>query len=314
MLSGNQLTKLPESMANCTNLELIRLASNQLAEPPSVLFSLPNLAWIAVGDNPFLQSVVQQQVQDQQPLPILSQVDFSNSIVLGQGAGGVTKTAVWENQTVAVKTFGGSMTSDGTPASERLMACAVGQLAKQGCPGLIAVHGQTDQDGSLVMEYVQNHAALAGPPSLESCSRDVYQSPQQGTWFQEEAVELVSRILQALQVVHQAGICHGDVYSHNILLHQEDRSQIRLSDWGAAFFYNASTAWGAAIQKMELRAFGIFVSEVEHELLDPNEAKSELWREFQEQIRQASSFEEIHVWWTQRQMSNLVKSLDAELV
>ncbi|WP_262920621.1 hypothetical protein [Hymenobacter sp. 5516J-16] len=41
MLAGNQLTHLPETLVNCTNLELLRLAANRFTSLPQWLLTMP---------------------------------------------------------------------------------------------------------------------------------------------------------------------------------------------------------------------------------------------------------------------------------
>ena len=43
---------LPESLAQCHRLELIRIAANQLTELPEWLLTLPSLTWLAYAGNP----------------------------------------------------------------------------------------------------------------------------------------------------------------------------------------------------------------------------------------------------------------------
>ena len=52
MMAGNKLTSLPEEMAGCQELELLRLAANDLKELPSWLLKLPKLSWLAFAGNP----------------------------------------------------------------------------------------------------------------------------------------------------------------------------------------------------------------------------------------------------------------------
>ena len=61
--------------------------------------------------------------------------------------------------------------------------------------------------------------------------------------------------------MHERRIAHGDVYAHNLLV-QRDGSAT-LIDFGAAFFYPE----GFGAEKLEVRAFGLFVEDlVEHTL------------------------------------------------
>ena len=45
MLAGNRLQRLPQSLAKCANLELIRIASNALTEFSAFLLDMPSLAY-----------------------------------------------------------------------------------------------------------------------------------------------------------------------------------------------------------------------------------------------------------------------------
>jgi serine/threonine protein kinase len=146
------------------------------------------------------------------------------------------------------------MTSDGNPLQERTLALAASRCNS---PCLIQVFGQTLSDGSLVMELLQNFTAFADPPSLESCSRDVYE--QENYVTARQAVMMVSGLLDALVKLHECGICHGDFYGHNILIKGEE---VRLSDFGAAFFYDRNAVYAELMERMEMRAFAHLLEEV----------------------------------------------------
>lgn len=250
MLSGNYLRMLPEEIGNCKRLELVRLASNQLLEAPMALLRLRNLAWAAFSDNPFLEGCAISDYPH--TLPITDHV--TEGVLLGQGASGVTRRGVWNGQNVAVKTYSGSMTSDGNPLHERTLALAASRCNS---PCLIQVLGQTSPNGSLVMELLENFTAFADPPSMESCTRDVYQ--QEDSVTARQAVVMVSGLLDALVKLHECGICHGDFYGHNILTKEEE---VRLSDFGAAFFYDRNSNYAHLVETMEMRAFAHLVDEI----------------------------------------------------
>eukprot|EP00984_Skeletonema_dohrnii_P014998 scaffold6421_cov99-Skeletonema_dohrnii-CCMP3373.AAC.1 len=53
MLSHNKLTEIPSELGECKNLELVRLASNEInVALPEKFLTLPKLAWISLGGNP----------------------------------------------------------------------------------------------------------------------------------------------------------------------------------------------------------------------------------------------------------------------
>ena len=326
MLSGNQIQELPESIQNCTNLELIRLASNRLAEPPMTLLRLPRLAWVALSDNPFLERVAEKNKLwsiSERNLPVLSEIDEEETEgdILGQGAGGITRKLLYKSRPVAVKTAGKAMTSDGLASEERRVACAASTLKS---PALIQVLGQTQQSGSLVMEFLDQFQALADPPSFETCSRDVYNKNDQeeeeegDMWTTEQGEMMVSTLLHALQCLHKVGICHGDFYGHNILVKQGDKSQVRLSDFGAAFFYETAAdskdschSYGSLLERTELRAFAILVEEVNHKLLmdGPQDKLAALVNRCRSEY--AGGFESVYIWWKQQQLADLAQAFGA---
>jgi hypothetical protein len=314
MLSGNQLEQLPESISKCTKLELIRLASNHLREAPTTLLQLESLAWVALSDNPFLAHLNLQAESTSthlnlQPLTILDGIDELEGDELGRGAGGVTRRVDWNGQTVAVKTYNGVITSDGLPEQERLISCAASALM---CDCLIKVLGETGS-GSLVMEYLHQFLPLAGPPSFDTCSRDVYPDDSSSQLIWDQAEILVSGLLDALTKLHAVGICHGDFYGHNILLStnkgEDDVTKVKLSDFGAAFFYDRQSNYGSMLEAVELRAFAILVEELHALLIDEGNVLKELALTCR---AEASTFDKVHIWWKQRQLANLAKAFGAD--
>ena len=257
MLSGNKIRSIPNEISACTNLELIRLASNRLTEPPMALLGIPSLKWIALSENPFLQSVAAGASHTANTPTVLTDdsLDSDQGEVLGKGASGITRKVHWNDRPVAVKTYIGTMTSDGNPQQEKALSLLASTI---GSPCLIQVLGQTS-GGSLVMELLHNYTALAGPPSMESCSRDVYETDQSCSL--DQGMSMVSGLLLVLRDLHSKGITHGDFYGHNILVSQDDKTKVKLSDFGAAFFYEPNTEYGKLLEQIEMRAFGVLVEE-----------------------------------------------------
>jgi hypothetical protein len=75
------------------------------------------------------------------------------------------------------------------------------------------------------------HVNLAGPPSLDSCTRDVY--PNGFKLSAVLALRIASDVAGAVAHLHQRGVMHGDVYAHNIQI-DPVHGQARLGDFGAA--------------------------------------------------------------------------------
>lgn len=122
-LAGNCVKALPDEMANCTNLELLRISANQLGQLPEWLLALPKLTWLAFSGNPCCSP---QDVDDE--LQHIHWDELEMACQLGEGASGIISQAYWEdNRDVAVKVFKGEVTSDGYPEDELQVAIAAGQ-------------------------------------------------------------------------------------------------------------------------------------------------------------------------------------------
>ena len=87
-------------------------------------------------------------------------------------------------------------------------------------------------------------------------------------------LEVVLRIAQgvasAAAHLHACGLMHGDMYGHNILV--DARGACLLGDFGAAAFLPmGDPATVLALQRLEVRAFGILLSELlaHCETIDP---------------------------------------------
>ena len=69
----------------------------------------------------------------------------------------------------------------------------------------------------LVSLYIPDiYERLASPPSLESCTRDIF--PSGKTFTIDYIVQVLSGVLSACAYIHTRGISHGDLYAHNILV------------------------------------------------------------------------------------------------
>lgn len=261
-LAGNRLASLPPEMVGCTGLELVRIAANRLDALPGWLPALPRLAWLAYAGNPFCAAVEADRQREGRSHPFAWDA-LEIGEVLGQGASGVIHRALWhdggERREVAVKLFKGAVTSDGLPEDE--MAACLGAGAH---PSLIPILGRLaghpeGRDG-LVMALVEPaFRSLAGPPSLASCTRDVY-AP--GTRLgAAQALGIARGIASAARQLHARGINHGDLYAHNILYHPDGR--VLLGDFGAASFVPpGASRLAAALERVELRAFGCLLEEL----------------------------------------------------
>ena len=261
MLAGNRLTTLPETLASCTKLELLRIAANRLTELPAWLLRLPRLAWLAYAGNPFAEGA-EAAALARHPIHSIDWADLRIEQQLGEGASGVIYRARRAHATpaeVAVKLFKGAVTSDGLPHSEMAACISAGPH-----PHLIAVKGKIEHHPAgaegLVLELIAPaFGNLAGPPSLATCTRDVYAA---NTEFRlETALRIATGIASAAAHLHVQGILHGDLYAHNIL--NTLAGEALLGDFGAAsFFAPEDAAVATALQQLEVRAFGCLLEEL----------------------------------------------------
>ena len=283
MLAGNRLRALPASMAQLHNLQLLRIASNQLTALPDWLLTLPQLTWLAYAGNPFSE----QREDDlaHTPSAAIAWPSLTLQEKLGEGASGVIYRADWHaadeerasgqsaSRPVAVKLFKGAMTSDGSPLSE--MAACLGAGAH---PNLIPILGHIedhpDHAHGLVMSLIApEFRNLAGPPSLDSCTRDIYAEDKR--FDLPAALRIARGIAAAAAQLHAHGILHGDLYGHNIL--HDQHGNTLLGDFGAASFYDPAGRQADALQTLEVRAFGNLLEE----LLDRSDAVPPALRELQ---------------------------------
>lgn len=258
MLAGNCLDSLPATLANCRRLELVRIAANRYMALPDCLFVLPRLSWLAYAGNPCTEARELAALADTAAAGVAWQrLELAQQ--LGEGASGVIYRARLDGvEDVAVKVFKGAMTSDGLPRSE--MAACVGAGAHT---GLIPILGTLDAHPQgalgLVMPLIDAaYRNLAGPPSLESCTRDVY---AEGVRFEApQALAIAQGIASAVCQLHARGIVHGDLYAHNIL--HADAGACLLGDFGAASMFVPGTPQGEVLQGIEARAFGVLLGEL----------------------------------------------------
>ena len=266
-LAGNRLRTLPESMAACRQLGLLRISANALTALPDWLLTLPRLAWLAYGGNP-CEATPPSTAQAWPEIPWSA---LSLGALLGEGASGHIHAATWQradanrssvaSEAVAVKLFKGALTSDGLPDQE-MQAC----LTAGAHPHLIPVHGvlhghPQGRQGLVMPQLDAQWRVLAGPPSLSTCTRDVY-APD-ARWSTDTAWRMVQGIAAATAHLHARGVLHGDLYAHNILWRPDGRAL--LGDFGAASLLPTDTVQRTprlALQSMDTLAFGHLLAEL----------------------------------------------------
>ena len=291
-LSGNLLSTLPAEMAKCTKLELLRIAANRFEVLPEWLLRMPRLSWLGYSGNPVCaaaetRALAQAQSREaplsaatdtvtnakigteQNQVSAIDRVDLAQipwttlqlKQKLGEGASGVIYQAVLPDasQEVAVKVFKGALTSDGLPHSEIAAYLSAGSH-----PYLInllgKVTGHPEKTEALVMQLVDpSYKNLAAPPSLQSCTRDVYAADLR--FSLKDALRVAHGVASLARQLHSRGLTHGDLYAHNTLIGADGHAV--LGDFGAAAFYDQSNLDVAqALEQIEVRAFGCLFEEL----------------------------------------------------
>jgi hypothetical protein len=259
MLAGNRLTQLPASLAACERLELLRISANQLDALPDGLLTLPRLAWLAHGGNPF-SAAAERRARDDATLPRAAWHDLQLQSLLGEGASGHIHRALQpDGEAVALKVFKGAVTSDGLPATE-LAACVQAGAHPQLIPALARLRAHPQGADGLLMPLIPpRFRTLAAPPSLASCTRDVYDPALR--FAPAVALRLAAGMAAALAHLHARGLTHGDFYAHNML--HDGTGEGRLGDFGAAsFLASVPPAQAQRLMALDVRALGCLLEEL----------------------------------------------------
>lgn len=257
-LAGNQLSALPASLARCEQLALLRLSANRFEELPAWLLTLPRLAWLAFGGNPLTLEHEAASLR-QTTLPLMPWGQLQIEALLGQGASGqIHRVRDATGRPQALKIFKGELTSDGLPTSELAAWLQAGRH-----PRLIGVEARLSEhpegaEGLLMPLIDLACRVLAAPPSLDSCSRDVYAPSLRLS--AATLLRMAAGLAHALGQLHARGVAHGDLYAHNIL--HDGEGQVWLGDFGAASLLQAlPPAQAQAVQRLDVLAFGHLLEE-----------------------------------------------------
>lgn len=247
ILTGNQISDLPRELLECSKLELIRLAVNCFETLPEWLLQLPKLAWYGDAGNPASKRGVRSA----------ETIDWSQLTIgkeLGRSAKNIVYGAMLGGNEVAVKLYGGEISADGNTEDEMQINLLVGKhdhLIE--CIG--EVKNAPDGKRGLVMGLVPSEfKTLAGPPNFSTQTRDIYSGMYENAFVKNVLHDIAS----ALGHLHERGIMHGDIYSHNMLVDSAGRSYI--GDYGASTFYDPR--FSKVREYVEVRAFAYLMEEL----------------------------------------------------
>jgi serine/threonine protein kinase len=162
-------------------------------------------------------------------------------------------------QDVAVKVFKGNVTSDGYPEDEMNSSLEAGEHDT-----LVKILGVTDNivesKTGLVMELIPKHYVnLGNPPSLKTCTRDVFDPKV--SYSANQILNILTSISSVANHLHERGIMHGDLYAHNMLI--DDEGNTLFGDFGAATMYERDLLTDTyALERIEVSAFGYLVDDL----------------------------------------------------
>ncbi len=253
MLAGNNLTQLPLELVKCSSLALLRISANKLSSLPLWLLNMPNLAWLAFSGNLF---------SPKPQLPRLQLLNWSNFTILsliGEGASGLVYKAIdLSDREVAIKVFKNNITSDGYPEDEIAVCLMAGR--HKGLVNLVGqITGHPEGKKGLVMDLIApGFYNLGMPPSLQSCTRDVFKPGQNLT--AKNVTKIACTIADTAWQLHTKGIMHSDMYAHNVLI--DNNGDTLFSDFGAACFYDQDNDIAPLFERIEVKAFGYLLDDL----------------------------------------------------
>ena len=165
-----------------------------------------------------------------------------------------------DGQSLALKLFKGAVTSDGLPEHEIAGSLAAGPHPALSTP-VAELQGHPDGTRGMLLPLIPaTHTVLAGPPSMVTCTRDVYEAGIQLS--ATRALKVARQVVGGLAHLHARGVMHGDFYAHNILWNPATGDAL-LSDMGAATVLPATPpTLRHGLLSLEVRAVGCLLEEL----------------------------------------------------
>ncbi|EKX33575.1 hypothetical protein GUITHDRAFT_120214 [Guillardia theta CCMP2712] len=270
MLSNNKLSSLPSELALCKKLELIRLSKNELKSIPKEIFDLPSLAWFAIGSNPMTPPVPSIRV----PENTVDQFEIFER--LGKGASGKVYRAISKEtkEEVAIKFFHKfNAISDGSPLDELAISSIVNSTHVQ--VNMLRLLGVIRKPMLAAVTTISRRSSknLGSPPSFSTITRDTYRD---FTMSAANCLKILQQVASGLAAIHSAGICHGDLYAHNIMA-DTSIGWAQILDFGASFLYEKdvkdSLIDGERVQRFDVLALGRLILELVSRVEGGNEGE-----------------------------------------
>ncbi len=281
MLSHNNIESFggherdSQMVTELKNLELLRLAGNEIDTIPDTLFTLPKLTWLTISGNPVtngFKAIAEEKKANSSDIPPFITMNDLHPMGqnLGQGASGKVEGYKWQDQVVAVKLIHG-VTSDGKAEDELAVYKAVGSNGLNehvvGCLALLD-DGKSSKKGVVMERLSGNLDDLALPPTIIEVTADRWREDL--SLKPSIVLNTLKDVATALYFLHaKIGVAHGDVYAHNMKVDWET-GKVNLLDFGASYF---TGDFSSQAERLEVRAFGVLVGELV-QLLDMSDRSS----------------------------------------
>ncbi|KAA8493967.1 Leucine-rich repeat-containing protein 57 [Porphyridium purpureum] len=273
--ADNRLERLPDKLAQCESLELVRLASNDIAELSPVIAHAPRLKWLTLSSNPLCASLsagnefAETLRARASTLTVVARSDVEIGDALGSGASGdvfiASLSKVWESggpdghERLCCKLFRAVVSPDGKKDDEIAVSACIDH------PNITCVRALVRDIDSEIVGLIMNRipdTTLADRPDFSSYLRSRWKADLGGFFSAACVLQVALQMADALQYLHeQLNVMHGDFYAHNIIF---DRAASRavLCDFGASFFYDRLATGGSTFETIEVKAYGLFLSEL----------------------------------------------------
>lgn len=234
--------------------------------------------------------------KDVAALPLISRTALTLEEKLGDGASGEVFLSQWQPldsassissfaskltpkkknklRNVAVKIFRDDMSPDGRAIDELEVLCLLEHENLTKVRALLVEEEKEEENPArrpvgVIMDVVPGQP-LAAKPDHTSVLRCRWADGKEYTT--DFVLRVAKQVAAALEHMHEKGICHGDMYAHNCVA--DDKGNVTLLDYGASFLYGGKGGEGSEVdfERLEVRAFGLFVNDLVQRLSSTEEA------------------------------------------
>lgn len=181
----------------------------------------------------------------------------------------LTPKKLKKSRDVAVKVFRDDTSPDGRSIDELEVLCLLEHPALTKVRALLveedAEERATPRPVGVIMDVVPGNP-LAAKPDHTSVLRCRWEEGKEYTT--DYVLRVAKQVAGGLEHMHEKGICHGDLYAHNCVA--DEKGNATLLDYGASFLYGTGSE--VDFERLEVRAFGLFLQDLVERLSSTEEA------------------------------------------